>query len=108
MRESDKKTWELITVDFTECKIDTSDIMCYINYIEKSDNVRIDFLRASDSSLLKSFVGKSDNVRKACMQYLEDLTSDNNGINFMSLEHAAYIGSELTKAEILKTAYIQD
>jgi hypothetical protein len=58
---------------------------------------------------LQSFSGSAENVRKHAMRYLSDeqFNSD-DGLQFMSLEHAAYIGYELLKAEIMTINYEQD
>lgn len=109
---SDK--WILIKVPDTEWQQDKSGFYCIINVVDcialgslckttGYDNVivRLDIL-TSDHSPAVSFQGTAANVRKYAMKYAEE-----HGWS-ISLEHAAYIGYELAKAEMLGKDYIQD
>ena len=98
--------WKLINVTAIEWQQDESGYYCVINFVnvdEESEEriVRLDILTTSDQPAI-SFQGYAENVRKTAMKYAEA-----NGWN-MSLEHAAYIGYELHKAEEQGTQYIQD
>jgi hypothetical protein len=53
-------------------------------------------------SPIMSWQGKADNVRKVVSRFCE------GNLIPLSAEHAAYIGSEIAKAELLKTEYVQD
>lgn len=121
---SDK--WKLIHCEHVEWKQDESGHYCIINYIKKSclncmdacgslfhslllntcpdgyeNNIRLDWLTTADQPAV-SFEGTADAVRKNAMRYAEE-----HGWN-VSLEHAAYIGAELAKAEILGSNYVQE
>ena len=91
--------WKLIEVGETEYRPDESGFLSLIHYIGP-DVVRLD-LMISPQEPVVSFQGRVDNVRKAEMQYIED------NCCCLSAEHAAYIGSELTKADLLEEIYIQ-
>ena len=92
--------WKLIKVSKTEWRQDDSNYHSLINYVG-SGIVRLDLMLHIQEPVT-SFQGQADDVRKAAMQYV-----DENCCN-ISAEHAAYIGSELTRAKFLGTKYIQD
>lgn len=92
--------WKLIKVGDVEWQQDKSGFYCLINVLSTGD-VRLDVLTSSHSPAV-SFQGKAENVRKAAMRYAEE-----NGWS-ISLEHAAYIGYELARAEIQGNEYKQD
>ena len=92
--------WKLVTVPKTEWRQDNSGYHSLINYIGEGI-VRLDLMLHVQESAI-SFQGRADDVRKAAMQYI-----DENCI-YISAEHAAYIGSELTAAAFLKEGYVQE
>lgn len=94
------KKWELKKVRDVEWQQDKSGFYCLINVI-KSGEIRLDVLTSTHSPAI-SFEGKAENVRKFAMRYAEQ-----QGWS-ISLEHAAYIGYELARAEILDAKYVQD
>jgi len=91
--------WELKQIKHTEWLQDKSGYYTLINWIDKN-NVRLDIMNRDDMPVV-SFQGKANDVRKHIMQHIDSRWS-------LSLEHASYIGAELTKAAILKNKYIQD
>ena len=93
--------WELIKVSETEWRQDSSKYYSLIAYVEPDNQVRLDLMLHVQEPVI-SFQGKADDVRKAAMQHI-----DQNCIR-ISAEHAAYIGSELTRAAMLKNEYVQD
>lgn len=108
--------WKLINVTDIKWQQDTSGYYTIINWvkgksctgctascseIECGEKVRLDILTTSDQPAI-SFQGCAENVRKAVMQYAE--ANDWN----ISLEHAAYIGYELCRAEEQGILYMQD
>ena len=92
--------WKLINVPETEWKQNDSKYYSLIAYIEP-DKVRLDLMLHVQEPVI-SFQGQADNVRKAAMQYI-----DENCCN-ISAEHAAYIGSELTRVKWLGSEYVQN
>ena len=99
--------WKLNHVDSIEWIKDTSGIYCLINWDVKTNTVRLDIM-SDNHEPLQSFQGDADNVRKHAMRWLSDNVKSNNGIVSVSLTHAAYIGSELQLADIMRIDYIQD
>lgn len=95
------ENWKLQNVDNIEYTPDKSGIYVLINWIVDKESVRLDIM-SDNHEPIQSFCGKAENVRKAVMRYLSD------GLNFVSLEHAAYIGNELTKADFMRIDYVQD
>lgn len=95
--------WQLIKVDKTEWKQDESGYYTLINWID-ANTVRLDIMDKNDMPVV-SFQGEADDVRKYMMQHFGYL-----GKNWplFSYEHAAYIGAELARAELLKSDYVQD
>ena len=97
--------WELIKVKQTDWIQDNSGYYTLINWID-DNTVRLDVMGIADSLNpmdypIVSFQGTASNVRKHIMQRIGNQWS-------ISLEHAAYIGSELARCELLKSEYIQD
>lgn len=93
--------WQLIKVKQTDWIQDDSGYYALINYIG-DDIVRLDVMDKDDMPVV-SFQGKAEDVRKCVTRYLE-----RERMNRFSAEHAAYIGAELARCELLKTDYIQD
>ncbi|KKK76591.1 hypothetical protein LCGC14_2862080, partial [marine sediment metagenome] len=114
--------WELRTItDDIECTMDDSGIYCNINrvvtnehskgYIGQRVSVRVDIMDGShgygDGDMrpadidypVMSFVGKAENVRKAVIAYIRYHVALRPDGEFLSLEHASYIGSEIARAE---------
>ena len=101
--------WKLNRVDNSEYKPDDTGIYVLINWDIQTDTVRLDFMSRKNEPI-QSFAGSSDNVRKHAMRYIHKISRvnwPNSGFD-ISLEHAAYIGSELQKADIFRIDYVQD
>jgi len=94
-------TWELKKVEHLDWTQDKSGYFTYIHYVKRDDAVRLDVMSDNLEPVI-SFQGKADNVRKATMRWFNEKSI------VLSLEHASYVGSELTKAGLLGTEYIQD
>jgi hypothetical protein len=94
-------TWQLIKVTDTKWIPDKSGYYTLINWID-DNNIRLDWMDKDDMPVV-SFQGKADDVRKSIMQ-----NEDIRHLRITSLEHAAYIGAELARCELLKKDYIQD
>ena len=92
--------WQLIKVQQTDWIQDDSGYYTLINWID--DNiVRLDVMDADDMPVV-SFQGAASDVRKKSARFMA-------GFGFVfSAEHAAYIGAELARCELLKTDYVQD
>lgn len=109
--------WELIRPEKQNWTQDESGLYTIINYSEnaatmqntgvRGDGVRVDVMTTKHEPVI-SFQGVGQDVRIALMRWLSDNIKNNNEIVSVSLEHAAYIGSEIAKAELLKEKYIQD
>ena len=101
-------TWQLVQVTDTDWIQDDSGYYTLINWID-DNNVRLDIMDSFDTPII-SFQGKASDVRKHFMQNVDIcsrcITSCLRYIT--SFEHAAYIGAELARAELLKTDYVQD
>lgn len=103
--------WQLIRVDDIKWTQDKSGLYCYIAWDMLTDSVRLDLMRdvPSITCPVVSFIGDADNVRKAFMQYMESrkwVNFPNSGFD-ISIEHAAYIGSELTRCDTERIDFIQ-
>jgi len=64
-----------------------------------------------DDMPVVSFQGKAENVRKQSARWFERRSKKVCGITRqqkISCEHAAYIGAELARCELLKKDYVQD
>lgn len=96
----DRQTqWQLNRVDDIAWKPDGSGLSVLINWDSQTESVRLDIIRENGAEPLQSFIGKADNVRKASMWWFAAR---------ISLEHAAYIGSELERADTERIDYVQD
>jgi hypothetical protein len=101
--------WSLNVVDDIAWKQDASGIYVYINWDMQTQSVRLDIMAEAEAEPLQSFIGKSDNVRKAVMQWLTSaLYGKAYNPDLVSLEHAAYIGSELERCNTERIDYVQD
>lgn len=99
--------WKLNRVDDVAWIQDSSGIYVYIEWDVKTDSTRLDLMTESNAEPLQSFIGESDNVRKAVMQWLAARISHKAGLG-ISIEHAAYIGSELERCDAERIDYVQD
>jgi hypothetical protein len=93
-------TWQLIECDETEWIQDDSEYYVLIGHLEHENGVRLDIMSINDEPGI-SFWGTAENVRKRAMQWC---TAHNI---HLSMEHAAYIGYELCRAESDEN-YVQD
>lgn len=101
------------SIDNTDLEVlpwiqDQSGIYCNIQVIATNTGytseykIRLDVLTI-DHIPVKSFIGKSaENMRKHVARFF-----DSQGYN-LSYEHLAYIGFELSKAQLQTSKYIQD
>lgn len=104
------RQWQLNRVDPTEWVQDESGVHVLINWDTQTDSVRLDVMGHSFACSpvpLVSFAGHADDVRKHAMRWLTDHVKSNNGFP-VSLEHAAYIGAELERADTERIDYVQD
>lgn len=92
--------WQLIKVKHTDWIPDNSGYYTLINWIDDS-TVRLDVMDQDDMPVV-SFQGTASDVRKCVIRYPRPWRCD------ISLEHAAYIGAELARCELLKKDYVQD
>ncbi|KKN71224.1 hypothetical protein LCGC14_0422670 [marine sediment metagenome] len=95
--------WQLIKVPKTDWIKDNSGYYTLINWID-DNTVRLDVMGIADSINptdypVISYQGAASDVRKRMMQDWPIL---------LQPEHAAYIGAELARCELLKTDYVQD
>ncbi len=98
--------WELIKVTKTEWQQDASGIFIYISYCPDG-TVRLDVMADTGLTPVISFQGNAGDVRKTAVRWLEyNYHTELCGEGF-SAEHASYIGSELTRAELLQDKYVQ-
>jgi len=93
--------WSLVKVEKSEAVIDNSGVYTSIHYIENG-LIRVDLMRSEDNEPIKSFSGSAQDIYKALTRWL--LSRD----IFISTEHSAYIGYELSRAMFLKMQYVQD
>lgn len=102
--------WQLIKVQQTDWIQDNSGYYTLINWID-NNTVRLDVMDMDDMPVV-SFQGAASDVRKRTTRWIEiDQNQNNNGwicYDNFSAEHAAYIGAELARCELLKTDYVQD
>jgi len=96
-------TWELKTVAHLEWVQDDSGLYALIYHLG-GNLVRIDLMN-TDNDPVVSFQGKAADVQKTVMRWSEN---EELGFRPFSLEHAAYIGRELARAELLGVEYVQD
>ncbi len=92
--------WRLHNVPDVAWQQDPCGIVCIINWIWTTDAVRIDLMQ--DDRALVSFQGKAYNVRKHTMQWLAKY------VPVFGLDHAAYIGAEIERADTERIDYVQD
>lgn len=92
--------WQLIKCSAIKWQQDESGYYTIINGLD-NQQVRMDIMTTSDQPAI-SFQGHAENVRKTAMRYADEHCWN------MSLEHAAYIGYELHRAEEQGKQYIQD
>lgn len=107
MPEPKPTGWQLIRVDPTEWIQDESGVHVLINWDEQTASVRLDVMATIGSEPLVSFAGHADNVRKHAMRWFESRVSQKTS-DRVSLEHAAYIGAELERANTERIDYVQD
>ena len=101
--------WQLIQVNKTEWIQDDSGYYTLIHYV-KDNIVRLDIMDRNDMPIV-SFQGQADDVRKYIMQWFSKgigQVNDRLYQSVFSIEHASYIGAELTRAAILRDNYVQD
>jgi uncharacterized protein (DUF1684 family) len=99
--------WQLIKVQHTDWIQDDSGYYTLINWID-DNNIRLDWMNADDMPVI-SFQGKASDVRKHATRWMV-LTQhlEHKEVYEFSHEHAAYIGAELARCELLGKNYIQD
>ncbi len=109
--------WELIEVSDSDAILDDSGLYVVVNRVEKTEHhkehsgvrvsVRADLMRTCEAIggdvPIRSFIGTASNVRKALSRFIDE----HFGINHPSLEHMAYIGYELLRAETVAN-FVQD
>ncbi len=99
--------WRLHDVPDVAGQSDGSGIACLINWTA-TDVVRIDLIDLMNEvgtdggRFIVSFQGKADNVRKHTMQWLAKY------VPVFGLDHAAYIGAEIERADTERIDYVQD
>ena len=108
VKHEDSVGWKLNRVDAIEWVEDKSGVYVVINWDMLTDSVRLDFM-AKDSTPLQSFIGDSDDVRKAAIAwvYAKSMISFPNAEIQISMDHAAYIGAELERCDTERIDYIQ-
>ena len=107
--------WALIKVKQTNWIQDNSGYYVLINYIRIrcrtcktacnnciDGHVRLDVMDTDDMTVI-SFQGSASDVRKHIMQSV-----DQCNVWHLSFEHAAYIGYELARCELMQGLYVQD
>ncbi len=105
-----KTMWQLHRVDDIEWTQDDSGVYVLISWDVKTESARLDIMAESFACSpvpLVSFVGRADNVRKAAMAWFDARISQQTSQR-VSLEHAAYIGAELERADTERIDYVQD
>ena len=105
--------WQLNRVDAIEWTQDDSGLNVLIAWDTITDSVRLDVMADKSTKPLQSFIGKTDDVRKAAMRWLTDNigpTAKTNYLNCVgiSIEHAAYIGAELERCDTERIDYEQN
>ena len=97
--------WKLIKVEHTDWIQDDSGYYTLINWID-DNTVRLDWMDKDDMPVI-SFQGTASDIRKHLMQLQDTKILRKSGLG-ISCEHAAYIGAELARCELLKKDYVQD
>lgn len=95
--------WQLVKVKDVAFVRDNSDTITFIH--ARPDGVRVDVMTGNNEPLI-SFEGHHNDVRKALMQWIDERISQKAGCG-ISIEHAAYLGCELARAEMLKENFVQ-
>ena len=93
--------WQLIKVEHTDWIQDNSGYYILINWID-NNTVRLDWMD-KDNMPIVSFQGVASDVRKHATRFAQIIMDWK-----ISAEHAAYIGAELARCELLKKDYVQD
>ena len=94
--------WRLVDVPDTAWQEDDSGVSVLINWVLPADVVRIDLIDIQDGRPIVSFRGDADNVRKHTMAWLAVY------VPTFGLDHAAYVGAELERADTERIDYVQD
>lgn len=94
--------WRLNRVDNVEYIPDNSGVHVLINWDLQTASCRLDIFATVGGIPLQSFAGTADNIRKHAMRYLDKKWQG------ISLEHAAYIGAELERADAERIDYVQE
>lgn len=98
--------WELIQTSKQEWKQDNSGLYTIINGASTHGKcIRVDVMTLEHDPVV-SFQGDATDVRKALMKWLDKRISQKAGLG-ISIEHAAYIGAEIARAELLKENFVQ-
>ncbi len=93
--------WRLHNVPDVVWQEDSCGMSVFIYWMESTDVVRIDLI-SNGCVPVVSFQGEADNVRKHTMQWLAKYVPE------FGLDHAAYIGAELERADTERIDYVQD
>lgn len=107
--------WKLVEVTEEPAYVsDASGVYVTVHRIVESDahkgipgeriKVRVDLIRTDGDVPIRSWVGRAESVRKATMQWIGRQKRDM--FSWLSVEHASYIGSEITRAN-LDPRYVQ-
>ena len=98
--------WELRNCFKTDAIMDDSGLYVIINRVhigeERQIQVRADLMTVEHDPVM-SFLGNAENVRKALSRFI----AEQYGISHPSMEHMAYIGYELLRAETVEN-FVQD
>lgn len=109
-------TWELRDVDDVEATLDDSGVHVVIHRIVRTEkhkqysgervSVRAD-LNTDAGEPIVSFQGSANAVRKHLIRFIFDRYMEHPPLQWISWEHASYIGYELLRAEVTPD-YMQD
>ena len=111
-KEQKMSDWKLIEVtEEPAWQEDTSGVYVVVHRVVTKEvhkgiageriTVRVDLMSSNGDEPIISWVGKAESVRKAMMQWIgRQSTPDGFYRYLLSAEHAAYIGSEIARAEI--------
>lgn len=105
-RKTSISKWKLNRVDDIDWKQDQSGLYVLIYWDLKTNTVRLDVISKNHDPII-SFAGSSDNVRKHVGRWIDSRLSQMTSYR-VSAEHAAYIGSELERADTMRIDYVQD
>lgn len=94
--------WELRKAVNTDWIQDASEVYTFINWSTTEKAVRVDIMNAITDEPMISFIGPADAVRKDVTRWLSD------HVSHVSLEHAAYIGQQIEKANAMQDTFMQD